>query len=365
MWSKTALTKELSIQYPLIQAGMAGGHTTPELVSAVSESGGLGTIGGGYMKPADLREAIRAVKTRTNKPFAVNLFIPSQGDVSASQINDTAAVLKPIAKKLSVSLPEITEMASHFKAQFKVVIEEEVPVFSFTFGKPDQEIMNECKDRDVYVMGTATTVNEALSLEKIGVHAVVAQGYEAGGHTGSFKIEGANEGIGLHALVSQMADVLTVPIVAAGGIMNGKGILAALALGASAVQMGTAFLTSEESGTDALHKAAILQSEETDVKLTKVFSGKWARGIENDMMRALTSFSEKLAPYPITNQLTQPLRRKAKELRNKEYMSLWAGQGVRLSESKSVSDLISKWVGEADNQLRSLTGNDVIEKRQR
>lgn len=355
MWTRTELSKALSLKYPIIQAGMAGGHTTPELVAAVSEVGGLGTIGAGYMKPEDLQKSIHLVKSITERPFAVNLFIPEAVDVSEKRIHETKKLLTPIAQKFETEIPEPQIDHTLFQEQFKVLIEEEVKVFSFTFGVPDDAVVKICKEKNIYMIGTATTVDEGLALEDAGVDAVTAQGYEAGGHQGKFNgNQGAAEGIGTIALVSQMVSALSIPVIAAGGMMNGKGILAGLSLGASAAQMGTAFLTAKESGTPDVHKQAIFDADETESKLTKSFSGKWARGIENEMMRQVDPFSEQLAPYPITNQMTQPIRKKAKETGDKEYMSLWAGQGVRLAQANYAAQLIQQWVREADEQLKQL-----------
>lgn len=358
MWKRTGLTKKLSIGCPIIQAGMAGGHTTPALVTAVCKAEGLGTIGAGYMKPDELKKAIHEVKEGTDRSFAVNLFIPNSSASTDKGLQETKRILGPIAEKLNISLPEPVNLEKLFDQQFEVILQEEVPVFSFTFGIPSQYVIDTCKKQRITMIGTAMNVDEGLALEKAGIDCVVAQGYEAGGHQGAFlDTTDSGGGIGTMALVSQMVEFLSIPVIAAGGIMNGKAILSSLALGAEAVQMGTAFLTSEESGTDALHKKAIIDAIETETQLTRVFTGKWARGIKNDMMRQLQAHTESLAPYPITNQLTQPIRKKAKTLKNKEYMSLWAGQGLRLSETKTASDLMKQWVQEADRQLFHLTGD--------
>lgn len=348
MWYETAVTKKLNIRYPIIQAGMAGGVTTPELVAAVSNSGCLGTLGAGYMTVNALRQSIQQIKKITNQPFAVNVFIPEMPSVEDEAIKKANNLLEGYRTQLNISEPfevKIPECA-HFEAQLAVLIEEKVPICSFTFGLPEREIMDRLKRENIVIIGTATTVREALENEAAGVDLVVMQGSEAGGHRGSFSSSFDEAMIGTTALIPQTVDQVQVPVIAAGGIMDGRGILSALLLGAEAVQMGTAFVTTSESGAKSLHKEAILSSSEEELVVTSVYSGKAARGIRNDFINELTPYEKDLPNYPIQNSLTQGIRSEAAKQKRPEWMSLWCGQAPRLSKNQSVEVLIESFLSQ-------------------
>lgn len=350
----SCLTTKLDIMYPIIQAGMAGGITTPELVSAVSNAGGLGSIGAGYMNPENLRTSIQRTRERTDKPFAVNLFVPNEVAASEQTIKKASEQLQPFYESLGVHLDELpTTFQQPFEEQVTIILEEEVPVVSFTFGIPPQETINLLKRENIYLIGTATTVEEAIAQEDAGMDAVVAQGSEAGGHRGTFSSPFKQALIGTMSLVPQVVDHVSIPVIAAGGIMDARGLLAARALGAQAGQMGTAFLTCVESGANSVYQEAILASSETDTTITEVFSGKPARGIANTFIRDMQDRKTEVAPYPIQNTLTSKLRREASKQSNKEFMSLWAGQGTRMSKKESVATFMQDIV----KQYEQLTRN--------
>lgn len=341
----SSLTKALNITHPIIQAPMAGGITTPELVAAVSNAGALGSIGAGYMTPEALQKAIQETKALTDRPFSVNLFVPDEGlEVTEEELRETADKLDPFLEELGTELGDLpTNFAQPFHEQLDVVIREQIPIASFTFGIPSDDIIARLKEANVFVIGTATTVNEALELEKAGMDAIVAQGSEAGGHRGTFQTSFAQAMVGTIALVPQMADHVNVPLIAAGGIMDARGVLAAEVLGASAVQLGTAFLTCKESGAHPLHQETILESYENSTVVTSVFSGKPARGINNRFIEEMNDESD-ILPYPVQNALTNPLRQEASKQENIQFMSLWAGQGIRLSKRTSAQQLIDEIV---------------------
>ncbi len=337
----SSLTTKLNIMYPIIQAGMAGGITTPELVSAVSNAGGLGSIGAGYMTPENLRTSIQRTKERTNKPFAVNLFVPNEVSASEQTIKKAAEQLQPFYESLGVHLDELpTTFQQPFEEQVTVILDEQVPIVSFTFGIPPQETINKLKKEGILLIGTATTVDEAIAQEDVGIDAVVAQGSEAGGHRGTFSSPFEQALIGTMSLVPQVVDHVSIPVIAAGGMMDARGIMAARALGAQAAQLGTAFLTCLESGTKSVYQEAILTSSETDTTITRVFSGKPARGLANTFIRDMQKNKTEVAPYPIQNTLTNKMRREASKQNNMELMSLWAGQGTRMSKKGTVATFI-------------------------
>ncbi|PIC56368.1 nitronate monooxygenase [Sporosarcina sp. P12(2017)] len=350
MWNNNKVTKSLGITYPIIQAGMAGGTTTPELIAAVSNAGGLGTLGAGYMKAEDMREVINKIKKLTNQPFGVNLFIPEVSQISKDKIKKANELLRPYREELHVAEPEVKEVSTaNFDQQVEVIIQEEIAVCSFTFGVPSKDIVQQLQKENIIVMGTATTVREAIINEECGVDMVVMQGSEAGGHRGTFSGSFSDSMIGTMSLVPQAADHVHIPVIAAGGIMDGRGVLAALTLGAQAVQMGTAFVTAVESGATTQHIDAILKSTEDQTVITSVFSGKPARGIQNDFIHEVKPYEEELPDYPIMNALTTEIRSEAAKQNRPEWIHLWSGQSPRLSTRQHAAALLSDIVLQVEN----------------
>jgi nitronate monooxygenase len=347
------LTGLLNIELPIIQAPMAGGVTTSSLVSEVSNSGGLGMIGAGYMTPAHIREQIREIKQLTSKPFGINLFVPNEFHVSDNEIQSANQLLNPIRQQLNihqnatVEIPNFKNVTEKFNEQIKVVIEEKVAICSFTFGIPSREVIAELKQSKILLIGTATTVREAVENQKAGMDVVVVQGSEAGGHRGNFLNESQDNLVGLMSLVPQVVDNINIPVVAAGGIMDGRGLMASICLGAMAVQMGTAFLTCMESGANKVHKEAILKAKEDHTVLTRSFSGKWARGIKNKFIVDMQNHETHLPDFPVQNTLTQEIRNTSAAENNQEFMSLWSGQSPRLAKNQTVECLIKDIIAEA------------------
>ncbi|MDQ0216075.1 nitronate monooxygenase [Oikeobacillus pervagus] len=341
------------IELPIIQAPMAG-VTSPSLVAAVSNAGALGSIGAGYLNALQTRAFIQGVKQQTTKAFGINLFVPEEIELDPQLIENANGYLQPIREELGLPENKVSNITAHsdYEQQIQVVLEEKVPVCSFTFGMPRKDIVLELKKNGILVIGTATTVEEAIAVQDQGMDAVVVQGMEAGGHRGSFLHE---HYIGLMSLIPQVVDEIHIPVIAAGGIMDGRGVAAALCLGAKAVQMGTAFLTTEESSAHPQHKLAILQAKEVDTSVTKVFSGKSARGITNQFMREMKPYEHNLPPYPIQNSLTKEIRKKAAEQSSSQYMSLWSGQSPRLSKSMSAQQLIKDIMEEVRKISKSMT----------
>ncbi|WP_042457097.1 NAD(P)H-dependent flavin oxidoreductase [Neobacillus dielmonensis] len=350
----TDLCRILEITYPIIQAGMAGGPTTPGLVANVSNAGGLGTLGAAYMKPEDMKTAIRKIKQKTTKPFAVNLFCTNWND-QYEGVEESQKVLNAIRAKLQIkdiSQPVIT--TNFFEDQFRIILEEKVPITSTAFGVLPKHKVLELKKRNIKITSMVTTVREALIAEENGADIIVAQGSDAGGHRGTFEIEGDTNGglIGTFSLVPQVVDAVSVPVVAAGGIMDSRGLVAALALGAQGVQMGTAFLTTLESGAHPEYKHALISSNEESTVITKVFSGRPARGIKNQFIQEYEKAGIAPADFPTQNTLTGDIRREASSQNNPEYMALWAGQGTRLLQSNlSAAQLIENLINGAKRIL--------------
>jgi len=325
------ITELLKVEYPIIQAPMAGGVTTSKLVAEVSNSGGLGMIGAGYMPPVQIREQIREIKQLTSNPFGINLFVPNEFKVTENEIKSANQCLDPIRQQLNLHqndnfvIPNFNNVLEKFIEQIKVVIEEKVPICSFTFGIPSKEVIAELKQSNIILIGTATTVREAVENEKAGMDIVVVQGSEAGGHRGSF-IDGNQVGlVGLMSLIPQVVDTVSIPVIAAGGIMDGRGLMASICLGAKGVQMGTAFLTCIESGAHQVHKETIFNANEDQTVVTRLFSGKWARGIKNKFILEMQRHERFLPDFPVQNTLTQDIRKASSTQNNQKFMSLWSG----------------------------------------
>ncbi|WP_438313475.1 NAD(P)H-dependent flavin oxidoreductase [Sporosarcina sp. FA9] len=326
---------KLGIKHPIIQAPMAG-ISTPEFVAAASEAGALGSIGAGYLSANDTRDFIRDVKKRTSQPFAVNLFVPEHTEYSEETIQEAYEALQPIGKELGMSKWNAPISKSEFDEQVQVVIEETVKVCSFTFGLPDESTVKRLKENNVFLIGTATTKEEAELAEEIGMDAVVLQGSEAGGHRGSFL--GELRLISLDELMKEVLSSVGIPVIAAGGIANKKRKEFLLSLGAEAVQIGTMLIAADESGAHEMYKDAVISAEEGCTEFTTAISGKTARGIGNRLMNELKGKS--IAPYPYQNDLTKAVRKTAQEKGNPEYMSLWAGESVHLSRRGTVEEII-------------------------
>jgi len=288
----------------------------------IAGAGALGSVAGGSLSAQELRGAIREVRGATDRPFAVNVFAP----------------------------PFLRDGA------LDVVLEERPPVCSFTFGVVDPRPLHEA---GIVVLGTATTVEEAQALERAGVDAIVAQGAEAGGHRGSFLADFDSSLIGTMALVPQIVDAVRVPVIAAGGIADAKGVAAAMALGASAVQVGTAYLLAPEATTTKVHRAALKSEAARQTQITHVFSGRPARGIVNRFMREVEPASA--LPFPLQNALTRPLRAAAAKQGRAEFLSLWAGQGVRMARRMKASDLVAALTRETEAAIVRLqrSSNDL------
>jgi nitronate monooxygenase len=347
------LTKLLQIKYPIIQAPMAGGITTAELITAVSNSGGLGNIGAGYLSPIQLREEIKEVKKLTIKPFGVNLFVPKEFQVSNKQVEFANEKLRAIRMKLNIDtkvdneFPTFEQLNRTFYEQVRVVIEEKVPVCSFVFGIPSKDVITELKQHHIILIGTATTLEEAVEIEKKGLDMAVVQGSEAGGHRGSFIREAQESLVGLMSLIPQVVDHLKIPVIAAGGIMDGRGLMASLVLGAKGVQMGTAFITCKESGAHPLHKRAILDSTQNQTVLTRSLTGRMARAINNKFVIEMKDHEKIIPEFPIQRMLTQSIMKASANQNNPEYMLILSGQNTSLAKNQTVNELINNIMKDA------------------
>ncbi len=352
MWPITQVTKKLGIQYPIIQAPMAGGATTPELVAAVSNANCLGSFAAGFLSPDEMRQAIKLIRAKTKNPFAVNLFVPEEQHVACNQVNKMCQLLERIGADLNLKIePLKPPYIPSFDDQMNIILEEKVPVFSFTFGIPDNSWISALKNKETILIGTATHLDEAIQLQKSGIDLIVAQGCEAGGHRGTFIGLAENALIGVNSLVPQLSDHIQIPVIAAGGIMDARGVLASLLLGAEGVQMGTAFLSCFETGIHPLYKKMLLSTTKDNTTLTRVFSGKLARGMKNKFIHSMEVYKEDLLPYPIQNALTRTMRKEAEKQNCIDFMSMWAGQASYMCKDYSAAELIAKIISDINSLL--------------
>jgi nitronate monooxygenase len=331
---------------------MAGGATTPELVAAVSNAGALGSFGAAMSAPAAIRDGIARIRALTDKPFNVNLFVlgtPHPGEAELAEATQRLAPFKREAGLDPAALPP--RFCEDNRAQWDAVLEAKPPVVSFAFDLLDARTIALFKSAGSVVISTATTAAEAKACEAAGVDFVCAQGFEAGGHRGTFLGDFENSSIGLMALVPRMVDAVDIPVIAAGGIMDGRGIAAAFALGADAVQLGTAFLTCAESGIHPEYKQRLLSAADDGTRLTRTFSGRHARGLINEFMERMRPYEQDVPAYPVQNALTADLRQAAIKQNRMEYYSMWAGQGAGMSRALPAAELLAKLVEETRSRL--------------
>ncbi|WP_316832850.1 nitronate monooxygenase family protein [Pedobacter aquatilis] len=338
---KNAFTERLNIKYALIQAPMLG-VSTPEMAAIVSNEGGLGSLPVGGLSPEATRQLIQKTKSLTNKPFALNLFTHRIPDYDEHALEPMRNLLMQMAGEKGYQLD--AEKLSNFKFytyrdQLDVIIEEAISIVSFTFGRLDAESIQLLKAHGCTLIGTATCVGEAQLLEKDGVDLIVVQGIEAGGHRGTFIENIPLPQIGLFSLLPQVIKAVKIPCIAAGGINSGETINAAFKLGSCAVQIGTAFIATQEADGIAAYKSKVKAAKDTDTALTRSFSGRWARGIRNEMMERIEQAGIPIPPYPFQNSLTTAFRKLAQQANDADYTNLWAGQSAGVNTGLQTSDV--------------------------
>jgi nitronate monooxygenase len=321
---------------------MAGGPSTPELVAAVSNAGGLGSLGAAYLTPDQITDTIRRIRTLSTGPFSVNLFAGGWSMSADFDAGPMIELLAEVHQKLGLPPPVApTPGPDPFPAQLEAVLDARPPIFSFTFGIPDRDAMVRLKARGIAIVGTATTVDEARQLEQAGVDAIVAQGAEAGAHRGTFLDSFESSMVPTLDLVRASAAAVSAPVIATGGLMDGHDIASAIQAGASAAQLGTAFLACPESGAPEAYKRAVLAAKEDTTVVTRAFSGRPARGLKNGFVASLNGRQDFILPYPLQNALTRPMRTAAAQQGFADYLSLWAGTGVARARAMPAGDLVA------------------------
>ncbi len=349
-WNRTRVSSTLGIEYPIIQ-GPLGGLSTQRLTATVSNFGGLGSFGAHGLSPSAIRHVIDEIRELTARPFAINLWVSMEDE--GARTSDKEAFSRSLAhlsghiQALGGSLPDYEPYAPiRFEDQARVLLDAKIPVFSFICGIPPREILEECHAEGILTIGTATTTDEAIVLEQAGVDVISASGFEAGGHRGSFLLPAEESLTGTFSLVPQIADAVSVPVVAAGGIADARGLVAAFALGAEGVQIGTAFLASEESGASVHHRNALLSGKARRTGLTRGFTGRLARGIHNQLLEELNRSGVEILPYPLQRALVKNLSILAEKAGKPELLPLWAGQSANLSRQGDAAAILQTLVSE-------------------
>jgi nitronate monooxygenase len=347
-WNRTRVSETLAIEYPIIQ-GPLGGFSSQRLTAAVSNFGGLGSFGAHGLEPNAIKDVIAEVRSLTTKPFAMNLWVSMEDQ--GARTSDVAAFgralshLAPHIEAVGGTRPAFAPYTPlRFEDQARVLLEADVPAFSFIFGIPPREIMEEARRRGIVTLGTATIPDEASALEQAGVDIVVASGFEAGGHRGSFLKSPEDSLFGTFSLVPQIVDAVKIPVVAAGGIADARGIVAAFDLGAEGVQMGTVFLATEESGAHSLHREALLRGKAGRTTLTRGFTGRLARGIDNQLVQTMNEPGVEILPYPLQRSLMRNVALPAQKAGRADLLALWAGQSANLVRHTDVSELLRSLV---------------------
>ncbi|EPD59680.1 MULTISPECIES: nitronate monooxygenase [Streptomyces] len=342
--------------HPIVQAPMAGGISVPHLAQAVSEAGGLGFLAAGYKTADGMYQEIKQLRGLSNRPFGVNLFVPQPEYADPGAVEIYAHQLAGEAAWYETELGDPDSGRDDgFDVKLAVLLDNPVPVVSFHFGVPSREVIDSLHRVGTFTLAAATTAEEALAVERAGADGVIAQGVEAGGHQGTHRDvpERGGAGIGLLSLVAQVRETVSIPIIAAGGIMRGGQIAAVLAAGASAAQLGTAFLVTPESGASAVHKQALTNPLFARTELTRAFTGRPARGLVNRFLREHGPYAP--AAYPEVHHLTAPLRKKAAASGDAQGMALWAGQGHRMARELPAGQLVEVLAAELDAARTALS----------
>jgi len=348
-WAATPLRALLELDVPIVQGPFGGGLSSVELAATVSAAGGLGSYGVHHLTPEAIERVAAEIRSRTDRPFALNLWISAadapEDWLTQDRHDALVATLQPFYDELGVDAPSFpARVAVDVAAQTEAVLRAAPAIYSFVFGVPGADVLAAMRERGITTVGTATTVEEAVALDEAGVDAIVATGFEAGGHRVSW-LDGAEASLhGTLALVPQVVDAVGVPVLAAGGIADGRGIAAALALGAHGVQVGTAFLATRESAAGDAHRALLGAPGTRRTVLTRAYTGRLARGIPNRLLDELAAAGAEPAPYPFQGYYLAPLKRAAIEQGRTDLLSLWSGQAAPLVRHRAAADLLRELV---------------------
>ncbi|MEJ5049386.1 nitronate monooxygenase [Chryseobacterium culicis] len=357
MWNKNRITELLGIEYPILQGPFGGGLSTVALTTTVSNLGGLGGFGAYTLSPQEIYDIHKAIEAKTDQPYNLNLWVNDHDIIdeehTKEQYQKAVETFKPYFDLLNMDIPEAPPtFESRFQNQLEVVLDIKPKVFSFMFGLLDENIIEELHRQGTVVLGNATTLDEAIALEKTGVDAIVASGFESGGHRPSFLDQAELSTTGTFALIQLIKDRVKIPVVAAGGIANGRGIAGAFKLGADAVQIGTAFLATEESGALPIHKQFLFSDAAKSTTLSRAYTGRLGRGITTKITRDVLTATDKTLPFPLQTHFMGALRKAALEQQKNDLVFFWSGQIAPLLKHKKASTLMQSLIEEASELLQ-------------
>jgi nitronate monooxygenase len=374
MWHNTKVAKILGVQYPIFQGPFGGNLSSVKLTATVSNLGGVGGYGAYTMTPQEIYNINEQIRKETSKPYNINLWVSdndlpttSPGNINdpipttnpnpplsnippnpvPSDLQSLRALFQPYFDELGIPFPDKPlNFSSRFENQVEVILHTKPSAFSFMFGIPSADILEQCKKLGIATIGAATTLDEALALEAADVDMIIASGFEAGGHRPSFLAPSENSLTGTFVLLQQIKETVRKPIIAAGGIATGKGIAAALALGADAVQVGTAFLACEESNALDVHREMLFSPASRYTVLTRAFTGRLGRGLRSRISEETRGKEQNFLPFPLQTQFMSPLRQAAITQKKWELILFWSGQIAPLLKHKKAEDLMNALVEE-------------------
>jgi nitronate monooxygenase len=355
MWPRTDLIDRLEIEHPLLQAPM-GGESTTAMAIAVGKAGGLGGLGCSYMSNAEVSASVEQIRKGTRAPFNLNFFAHPPPEENPRVFASTRDRVAKFYRELGIGdLPEkLHAPCEPFgEARLELLLELRPRVVSFHFGLPKIEMVRALQDAGCLVLCSATSVAEARRLAAAGIDAIIAQGWEAGGHRGTFDVCYEDFGVGNMALIPQVADAVDVPVIAAGGIADGRGIAAALVLGASAVQLGSAFLSCPEANISDANRAALAQASDDSTRLTRAFSGRSARAMNNRYIAEMAQERDRLPDYPTMYGFSDPLKEAADKQGKEGFEFFLWGQAAAMNRELGAGELVELLVAEAQQALRT------------
>ncbi|PIF45864.1 nitronate monooxygenase [Chryseobacterium sp. 52] len=355
-WKDTKFTKAFGTEFPIIQGPFGGKLSSVELTALVSNAGGLGSYGFQPFTGTEMIDISRKIRMQTERPFNLNLWVKDRDDdIDLFQEEDFQKVIqifKPYFEEVGAEAPSFPlSLNPGFEEQIEAIFDIKPSVFSFVYGIPSEDILEKCRQLGIKTIGTATTLDEAIAIEKAGVDTVVASGSDAGGHRVAFLEKAEESLVGTFSLIPQIVDHVRIPVIAAGGIADARGVKAAFSLGADAVQIGTAFLATQQSGTSNIHREILFSKEAQYTTLTKVFTGRLSRGIKNRLTEELKVWQNSLAPYPIQGKITGRLGAyPANTETHPEFKSFWSGQAAPLLKHHDAQVYIESLI----NQLNEI-----------
>jgi nitronate monooxygenase len=356
MWNKNRITDLLGIEYPIMQGPFGGGLSTVELTTTVSRLGGLGGFGAYTLSPQEIYNIHQEITSKTDKPYNLNLWVNDHDIIdeehTKKQYEKASEIFKPYFDLADTEIPPLPpSFESRFQNQLQIIFDIQPKVFSFMFGLLDVNIIEELHKQGTVVLGNATTLDEAVALENIGVDIIVASGFESGGHRPSFLDQSELSTTGTFVLVQLIKDKVKIPVVAAGGIASGRGIAGAFTLGAEAVQIGTAFLATEESGALPVHKEFLFSDAAKSTTLSRAYTGRLGRGITTTITRELLAATDKTLPFPLQTHFMGALRKAALEQQKNDLVFFWSGQIAPILKHKKASVLMKSLIEEASELL--------------